>query len=154
ERAYRPPVYPAGLRPRGRPGRSQRLERGALPARGRESVLPGLLMTQFFQYVVVGLANGGVYATLALALVLIHRATGIVNFAQGEMGMFCTFIAWALINHHGLPYWPAFFITLVIAFFGGAATYKLVIQPLSRTGELTVVMATIALLIILNGLAG
>jgi branched-chain amino acid transport system permease protein len=60
-------------------------------------------MTQFFQYVVVGLANGGIYATLALALVLIHRATGIVNFAQGEMGMFCTFIAWSLITHHGLP---------------------------------------------------
>ena len=111
-------------------------------------------MTQFFQYVVVGLANGGVYATLALALVLIHRATGIVNFAQGEMGMFCTFIAWALINHHGLPYWVAFVVTLVIAFVGGAATYKLVIKPLSRSGELTVVMATIALLIILNGLAG
>jgi branched-chain amino acid transport system permease protein len=111
-------------------------------------------MTQFFQYVVVGLANGGVYATLALALVLIHRATGIVNFAQGEMGMFCTFIAWALINHHGIPYWWAFAITLLIAFLGGAATYKLIIQPLSRSGELTVVMATIALLIILNGLAG
>ena len=111
-------------------------------------------MTQFFQYVVVGLANGGVYATLALALVLIHRATGIVNFAQGEMGMFCTFIAWSLITNHGLPYWWAFTVTLVIAFFGGAATYKVIIQPLSRSGELTVVMATIALLIILNGLAG
>ncbi|MGE5272542.1 MAG: branched-chain amino acid ABC transporter permease [Verrucomicrobiota bacterium] len=111
-------------------------------------------MTQFFQYVVVGLANGGVYATLALALVLIHRATGIVNFAQGEMGMFCTFIAWSLITHHGIPYWWAFTTTLVIAFLGGAATYKVIIQPLSRTGELTVVMATIALLIILNGLAG
>jgi branched-chain amino acid transport system permease protein len=111
-------------------------------------------VTQFFQYVVVGLANGGVYATLALALVLIHRATGIVNFAQGEMGMFCTFIAWALITHHGLPYWGAFFLTLGIAFLGGAATYTVVIKPLSRTGELTVVMATIALLIILNGLAG
>jgi branched-chain amino acid transport system permease protein len=111
-------------------------------------------MTEFFQYVVVGLASGGIYATLALALVLIHRATGIVNFAQGEMGMFCTFIAWALITHHGIPYWWAFAITLVIAFIGGAATIKLVIQPLSRRGELTVVMATIALLIILNGLAG
>jgi branched-chain amino acid transport system permease protein len=111
-------------------------------------------VTQFFQYVVVGLANGGVYATLALALVLIHRATGIVNFAQGEMGMFCTFIAWSLITNHGLPYWWAFTVTLVIAFFGGAATYKVIIQPLSRSGELTVVMATIALLIILNGLAG
>ncbi len=111
-------------------------------------------MTEFFQYVVVGLANGGIYATLALALVLIHRATGIVNFAQGEMGMFCTFIAWALITHHGIPYWWAFAITLAIAFLGGAATFKLIIQPLSRRGELTVVMATIALLIILNGLAG
>ena len=111
-------------------------------------------MTQFFQYVVVGLANGGVYATLALALVLIHRATGIVNFAQGEMGMFCTYICWALITHHGVPYWGAFFITLAVAFLVGAATYKAIIQPLSRSGELTVVMATIALLIILNGLAG
>jgi branched-chain amino acid transport system permease protein len=111
-------------------------------------------MTEFLQYVVVGLANGGVYATLALALVLIHRATGIVNFAQGEMGMFCTFIAWALITHHGFPYWVAFFVTLLIAFLGGAATYRVIIKPLSRHGELTVVMATIALLIILNGLAG
>jgi branched-chain amino acid transport system permease protein len=95
-----------------------------------------------------------VYATLALALVLIHRATGIVNFAQGEMGMFCTFIAWSLINHHGLPYWGAFFLTLLIAFLGGAAVHEVVIRPLERGSELTVVMATIALLVILNGLAG
>ena len=111
-------------------------------------------MTQFFQYVVVGLANGGVYATLALALVLIHRATGLVNFAQGEMGMFCTFIAWALINHHGLPYWGAFFLTLAIAFLGGVAVHRVVIHPLERGPAITVVMATIALLVILNGLAG
>ena len=111
-------------------------------------------MTVFLQYVVVGVANGGVYATLALALVLIHRATGIVNFAQGEMGMFCTFIAWSLINHHGLPYWVAFFLTLLIAFLGGGAVHEVVIRPLSRGSELTVVMATIALLVILNGLAG
>jgi branched-chain amino acid transport system permease protein len=111
-------------------------------------------MTQFFQYVVVGLANGGIYATLALSLVLIHRATGIVNFAQGEMGMFATFIAWALITHHGLPYWGAFFLTLLIAFLGGAAVHQVVIRPLERGSALTVVMATIALLVILNGLAG
>ncbi|HKP17392.1 MAG TPA: branched-chain amino acid ABC transporter permease [Gaiellaceae bacterium] len=111
-------------------------------------------MTEFVQYVVVGLANGGVYATLALALVLIHRATGIVNFAQGEMGMFATFIAWSLINHHGLPYWVAFFVTLLIAFLGGAGIHQAVIRPLERGSALTVVMATIALLIVLNGLAG
>jgi branched-chain amino acid transport system permease protein len=111
-------------------------------------------MTEFIQYIVVGLANGGVYATLALALVLIHRATGIVNFAQGEMGMFAAFVSWSLIYHHGLPYWVAFFLTLLIAFLGGAAVHEAVIRPLSRGGELMVVMATIALLVILNGLAG
>ena len=111
-------------------------------------------MTEFLQYVEVGLANGGIYATLALALVLIHRATGLVNFAQGEMGMFCTFIAWSLINHHGLPYWVAFFLTLLIAFVGGAAVHQVVIRPLERGSPVTVVMATIALLVILNGLAG
>ncbi len=111
-------------------------------------------MTEFFQYIVVGLANGGVYATLALALVLIHRATGIVNFAQGEMGMFMTFVGWSLINHHGLPYWVAFFLTLLIAFLGGGAVYQVVIRPLERGSEITVVMATIAMLVILNGLAG
>jgi branched-chain amino acid transport system permease protein len=111
-------------------------------------------VTQFFQYVVVGLANGGVYATLALALVLIHRATGIVNFAQGELGMFATFIAWSLINHHGIPYWGAFFLTLLIAFFGGVAVHQVVIRPLERGSALTVVTATIAMLVVLNGLAG
>jgi branched-chain amino acid transport system permease protein len=111
-------------------------------------------VTEFFQYVVVGLANGGVYATLALALVLIHRATGIVNFAQGEMGMFATFIAWSLINHHGIPYWGAFFLTLLIAFLGGVAVHQAVIRPLERGSAVTVVMATIAMLVIINGLAG
>jgi branched-chain amino acid transport system permease protein len=111
-------------------------------------------MTVFVQHVVAGLVNGGVYATLALALVLIHRATGVVNFAQGEMGMFSTYIAWALIYHHGLPFWGAFFLTLLIAFAGGAAVHQVVIRPFERSSELAVVMATIALLVILNGLAG
>lgn len=106
------------------------------------------------QQVVAGLANGGVYATLALALVLIHRATGVINFAQGEMGMFATYVAWSLIFTYGLPYWPAFLATLAIAFVGGAGIYAAVIRPLQRAGALTVVVATIALLVILNGLAG
>ena len=110
-------------------------------------------MANFVQHVISGLAAGGVYATLALALVLIHRATGILNFAQGEMGMFSTYIAWALINHHGLAYWPAFVLTLVISFFGGAAVHQAVIRPFARRPELTVVLVTIALLVLLNGLA-
>jgi branched-chain amino acid transport system permease protein len=110
-------------------------------------------MTQFVQQIVAGLGEGAIYASLALALVLIYRATHVINFAQGEMGMFSTYIAWALINHHGFGWWPAFFLTLGISFVGGAAIQQAVIRPLMRAGELTVVMATIALLVILNGLA-
>ncbi|MER3488158.1 MAG: branched-chain amino acid ABC transporter permease [Chloroflexota bacterium] len=106
------------------------------------------------QQTIAGLANGGVYATLALALVLIHRATGVINFAQGEMGMFATYIAWSLIFTHGLTYWLAFFLTLLIAFLGGVGIYGVVIRPLQRGGQLTVVVATIALLVLLDGLAG
>jgi branched-chain amino acid transport system permease protein len=110
-------------------------------------------MTQFVQQVVAGLGDGAIYASLALALVLIYRATHVINFAQGEMGMFSTYIAWSLITNHGWSYWPAFVVTLLVSFLGGAAIQQTVIRPLARAGELTVVMATIALLVILNGLA-
>jgi branched-chain amino acid transport system permease protein len=112
-------------------------------------------LTQFLQNVVSGLADGAIYASLALALVLIYRATHLLNFAQGEMGMFATFICWSLVTHHGFSYWPAFALTLVLAFVGGVGIHRVVIRPLDRLGasELTVVMATIALLLILNGLA-
>jgi branched-chain amino acid transport system permease protein len=110
-------------------------------------------VAQFIQQVVAGLGDGAIYASLALALVLIYRATHVINFAQGEMGMFSTYIAWALITHHGWSFWPAFFFTLGISFLGGFGIHQTVIRPLQRAGELTVVMATIALLVILNGLA-
>jgi len=110
-------------------------------------------MTQFIQQVVVGLGDGAIYASLALALVLIYRATHVINFAQGEMGMFSTYIAWTLIENHGWSFWPAFVFTIFISFLGGAAIHQTMIRPLARGGELTIVMATIALLVILNGLA-
>jgi branched-chain amino acid transport system permease protein len=53
-----------------------------------------------------GLATGGIYASLALALVMIYQATHLVNFAQGEMAMFATYIAWSLLQQ-GMPYWGA-----------------------------------------------
>jgi branched-chain amino acid transport system permease protein len=110
-------------------------------------------MANFIQQVVAGLGDGAIYASLALALVLIYRATHVINFAQGEMGMFSTYIAWALITHHGWSFWPAFVATIGISFIGGVGIHQSVIRPLQRSGELTVVMATIALLVILNGLA-
>jgi len=110
-------------------------------------------MANFIQQVVSGLGDGAIYASLALALVLIYRATHVINFAQGEMGMFSTYIAWALMTNHGWSYWPAFVLTLGVSFLGGVGIHQGVIRPLQRAGELTVVMATIALLVILNGLA-
>jgi branched-chain amino acid transport system permease protein len=108
-------------------------------------------MADFLQQVVSGLASGGIYASLALALVLIYRATQVVNFAQGEMAMFTTFIAWSLMNH--MPYWPAFVLTLVLAFAGGAALELVLIRPVQNAPVLTIVIVTIGLLIGLNGLA-
>jgi branched-chain amino acid transport system permease protein len=108
-------------------------------------------VADFLQQVVSGLASGGIYASLALALVLIYRATQVINFAQGEMAMFMTFVAWSLMNH--MPYWPAFALTLVFAFLGGAALELALIRPVQNAPVLTVVIITIGLFIGLNGLA-
>jgi branched-chain amino acid transport system permease protein len=110
-------------------------------------------MSEFFQQVVAGLGTGAIYAALALALVLIHHATGVINFAQGEMAMFTTFIAWTLIENHGFSYWPAFFATLVFAFVLGLGIERVVIAPISNASVLTIVIMTIGLVLTFNGLA-
>ena len=107
----------------------------------------------FGQQITSGLASGAIFASVALALVLIYRATDIVNFAQGEMATFTTFIAWSLMNH-GLSYWPAFVLTLAIAFVGGVGVERVFIRPVERRPELVIVIVTIGLLIALNGLTG
>jgi branched-chain amino acid transport system permease protein len=110
-------------------------------------------MAEFVQQVVSGLASGAVYASLALALVLIFRSTHVVNFAQGEMAMFTTYIAWELM-HRGMSYWPAFALTLVIAFVGGVAVERILIRPVEQASPIAIVIVTIGLLIAINGLAG
>jgi branched-chain amino acid transport system permease protein len=110
-------------------------------------------MAEFAQQVVTGLAAGSIYASLALALVLIYRSTDIVNFSQGEMATFTTFVAWSLMNN-GLSYWPAFAFTLAIAFFGGAAVERTLIRPVEQRPEIVIVIVTIGLLILINGLTG
>jgi branched-chain amino acid transport system permease protein len=109
-------------------------------------------MADFLQQVVSGLASGGVYALLALALVLIYRSTGVINFAQGEMAMFSTFICWEL-TQRDVPYWGAFFLTLAISFVGGVLIERLIIRPVENAPVLTVVTMTIGLLILLNNAA-
>jgi branched-chain amino acid transport system permease protein len=110
-------------------------------------------VADFFQQVVAGLATGSIYASLALALVLIHRATGVINFAQGEMAMFTTYIAWTLTANHGWSYWPAFVATLIFAFGLGLGVHRVVIHPVERSSVLTIVIMTIGLVLVFNGLA-
>jgi len=105
---------------------------------------------QFLQQVVSGLASGGIYGSLALALVLIYRSTGVVNFAQGEMATFATYITWTLMDH-GLGFWPAFALTLAIAFVGGVTIERTIIRPVENAPVLVVVILTIGLLILING---
>jgi branched-chain amino acid transport system permease protein len=105
----------------------------------------------FMQQVVSGIASGGIYAALALALVIIHRSTGVINFSQGEMATLCTYIGWTLIVNHGWDYWPAFVATLLFSFVFGVVTHRVVIRPVERGNVLRVVIVTIGLLIAING---
>ena len=109
-------------------------------------------MAELGQQVVAGLASGSIYALLALAIVIIYRSTGYVNFAQGEMATFTTFIAWTLVDH-GVGYWAAFALTILIAFVGGVALERLVVRPVEGGPVLTVVILTIGLFILLGGLS-
>ena len=115
-------------------------------------VAGSLNSSQFAQQTVAGLASGAVFASLALALVLIYRATEVLNFAQGAMAMFTTYVAYELM-HWGLSYWAAFVATLAIAFLGGVGIERTLIRPVQRAGVLTVVIVTIGLLILLEGVA-
>ena len=107
-------------------------------------------MAEFWQQVVSGLASGGIYASLALALVIVYRSSGVINFAQGEMATFATYLAWTFLQH-GIAFWPAFALTLAIAFAGGVAFERVVIRPVESRPVLTVVILTIGLLILING---
>jgi branched-chain amino acid transport system permease protein len=103
--------------------------------------------------ILAGLATGGIYACIALALVMIYQAIGHFNFAQGEMAMFSTFIAWQLLQW-GVPFWLAFLGAAAAAFAGGVAIERILFKPIHRAPVLSHVVAFIALFAILNSLAG
>jgi branched-chain amino acid transport system permease protein len=110
-------------------------------------------LQEFLQQVLSGIASGGIYASLALALVLIYNAMGLVNFAQGEMAMFATFLAFTLIGR-GMSYWIALPVTIALAFAGGILIQRVVIRPVERAPVLTLVIITLGLATLINGLAG
>ena len=108
--------------------------------------------SQLAQQTVIGLSSGGTWALLALAIVVIYRSTGVVNFAQGEMAMLSTFVAWSLV-HHGLSYWAAFFLTIGLSFLGGVGIERAVIRPVERAPVLTIVIVTLGLVFAVDGIA-
>jgi branched-chain amino acid transport system permease protein len=110
-------------------------------------------MELFLHQVLAGLATGGIYACMALAIVMIYQAIDSLNFAQGEMAMFSTFIAWQLLQW-GMPYWLAFFLTIAVSFVGGVMIERIVFKPLKDAPVLSHIVVFIALFAILNSLAG
>ncbi len=110
-------------------------------------------MDLLLHQILSGLATGGIYASVALALVMIYQATHLVNFAQGEIAMFATYLAWTMIQA-GVPYWVAFFLTVAIAFVGGVVLERVVVQPVENSPVLSLVIVFIGLLVIFNSLAG
>ncbi len=110
-------------------------------------------MEAFLHQLISGLTTGGVYASIALALVMVYQATHLVNFAQGEMAMFSTYGAATLIEA-GCPYWAAFFIVLVISFFAGVLLERYVVRPVATRSVLSAVVIFIGLLVIFNSVAG
>ncbi|VTU23340.1 LIV-I protein H [Variovorax sp. PBS-H4] len=110
-------------------------------------------MTEFVQQVAAGFVNGCIYAMLALALVMIYRATHHVNFAQGEMAMFSTYIAWSLIQA-GLPYGVAALAAIAFGFVAGALVERVALRPLHDAPLLAIVTVFVALMIIIQSAAG
>jgi branched-chain amino acid transport system permease protein len=109
-------------------------------------------MQLFVEQVLNGVGNGVVYGLVAVALVIIFRTTGVLNFAQGEMALFSTYISWKLTTT-GMPVVAAIAISMAISFIAGAAIERTLIRPVeSARSPLNVVIVTLGLFLGLNSL--
>jgi branched-chain amino acid transport system permease protein len=110
-------------------------------------------MELFLQQILTGIANGAIYSCLALAVVMTYKAMDHLNFAQGEMAMFSTYICWAMISI-GIPYWIAFLLTIIVSFSAGVAIERIIFKPIHNASILSHIVVFIGLLAIFNSLAG
>jgi branched-chain amino acid transport system permease protein len=110
-------------------------------------------MQEFLEFTLGGIAIGMIYAAIALSLVLIWRGTRVLNYSQGGMAMFTTYVAWVVISHTG-NYWEGFFLALAAGLVLGAVLERAVVRPTLGKAPLNSVIVTIGLLIFLEGLAG
>ena len=92
-------------------------------------------MTDFLRYLLIGLGNGAIYAMLGLGLVVIYRSTGLLNFAQGEMAMFSTFLCWQF-HDLGLSIWFALFASMIVSFVLGSLVHRVIVSPLGDPHEI------------------
>lgn len=106
-------------------------------------------MELLLQQVLAGLATGAIYAAMALAVVMIYQAIDHLNFAQGEMATFSTFLAWQMIQW-GWPFWAAFAVAVALSFIGGIAIDRVLFKPIQNAPILSQLVAFIALFSILN----
>jgi branched-chain amino acid transport system permease protein len=110
-------------------------------------------MQEFLEFTLGGISVGMVYAAIALSLVLIWRGTRVLNYAQGGMAMFTTYIALIVHNATG-NYWLSFAVALAAGLVLGAVLERSVVRPTMRRPQLNAVIVTIGLLIFIEGLAG
>ena len=106
------------------------------------------------QLIVSGLAAGGIYALLALGMVLIFKTTNVLNFAQGEMATISAFIAYTLLYSYDFPYWAAFLAALAFGAFIGMIVERVAIRPVLDAPLLTVVVVTIGLYLVFASITG
>jgi branched-chain amino acid transport system permease protein len=106
------------------------------------------------QLIVGGLAIGACYALIALAMVIIYKTSEVLNFAQGEMAMLCTFVAFNLLTQQGVPFAWAVAITLVFAMILGMALEFVFLRPAKDPTVLGLIVITLGFEMILYGLAG
>jgi branched-chain amino acid transport system permease protein len=105
----------------------------------------------FVSQVLNGIGYGVVYGSVALALVLIFRVTGVLNFAQGEMALFSTYVSWKFTTT-GMPVALAIALSMVIAFIGGALIERVFIRPVEGRSPLNVVIVTLGMFLAINSL--
>jgi len=109
-------------------------------------------MAYFIQLIVEGFATGSIYGALALAIVLVNRSTGMINFAQGAMAVLATFVAYAL-TQTGVPLILAIVVAFAFAFVTGALIERVVVRRFEGGDPDTAVVVTIGLLILLTGIS-
>jgi branched-chain amino acid transport system permease protein len=110
-------------------------------------------MELFLQRLFDGLSQGSVYSLIALGLVIIYRGTGHLNFAQGEMALFCTYVVYQC-GEWGLPIGISVIIGMLVGFALGAATEVTLIRPVAKKSAFAVFIVTLGLFQFLNWLDG